>query len=234
MTSEPPDRLPPDSSGLPCEEAAITAAIKPATWAYAEGFVAESEAAARARARAEEVGVVSVGTGAGAALRLLAATLDARSVVEVGTGTGVSGLWLLAGMRRDGILTSVDIEAEHVRLARQGFTEAGVPHNRARLITGSAREVLPRLADASYDLVFCDGDKSEYPEDLEQALRLLRPGGVVAFDNALWHDRVPDPAQRDPETVAIRELGRTVRDDERLLPALLPVGDGLLVAVKRG
>jgi predicted O-methyltransferase YrrM len=215
------------------EEVAITAAIAPATWTYAEGFVVEDEVQIAARRRAEEVGVVPVGTGAGAALRVLAAAVDARSVVEVGTGTGVSGLWLLGGMRPDGVLTSVDIEAEHQRLAREAFTEAGVAHNRTRLITGAALDVLPRLADGGYDLVFCDGDKKEYTAYLEQALRLLRPGGLVAFDNALWHDRVPDPAQRDPETVAIRELGRAVREDETLVPALLPVGDGLLVAVRR-
>jgi predicted O-methyltransferase YrrM len=217
----------------PTEEVAITAAIAPATWTYAEGFVVEDEVQIAARRRAEEVGVVPVGTGAGAALRVLAAAVDARSVVEVGTGTGVSGLWLLGGMRSDGVLTSVDIEAEHQRLAREAFTEAGVAHNRTRLITGAALDVLPRLADGGYDLVFCDGDKKEYTAYLEQALRLLRPGGLVAFDNALWHDRVPDPAQRDPETVAIRELGRAVREDETLVPALLPVGDGLLVAVRR-
>jgi predicted O-methyltransferase YrrM len=81
--------------------------------------------------------------------------------------------------------------------------------------------------------VFCDADKKEYADYLEQALRLLRPGGVVAFDNALWHDRVADPTQRDEETTAIRELGRLVREDERLTSALLPAGDGLLAAVKR-
>jgi predicted O-methyltransferase YrrM len=215
------------------EEVAITATIAPATWTYAEGFVVEDEVQIAARRRAEEVGVVPVGTGAGAALRVLAAAVAARSVVEVGTGTGVSGLWLLGGMRSDGVLTSVDIEAEHQRLAREAFSEAGVAHNRTRLITGAALDVLPRLADGGYDLVFCDGDKKEYTAYLEQALRLLRPGGLVAFDNALWHDRVPDPAQRDPETVAIRELGRAVREDETLVPALLPVGDGLLVAVRR-
>ena len=74
-----------------------------------------------------------------------------------------------------------------------------------RLIPGAALEVLPRLTDGHYDLVFCDGDKHEYPQYLEQALRLLRSGGVVAFDNSLWHDRVADPAVRDADTVAIRE-----------------------------
>ena len=141
------------------------------------------------------------GSGAGAALRFLASVLDARAVVEVGTGTGVSGLWLLRGMRADGVLTTVDVEAEHQRLAKQTFTEAGIPAQRARTISGAALDVLPRLTDGHYDLVFCDGDKREYADYLTEALRLLRPGGVVVFDNALWHDRVADPAQRDEETV---------------------------------
>jgi predicted O-methyltransferase YrrM len=187
---------------------------------------------ASARARAAEVGVVSIGSGGGAALRFLASVTEARAVVEIGTGTGVSGLWLLRGMRPDGVLTTVDTEAEHQRLAKQTFAEAGIASQRVRLIPGAALDVVPRLTDGHYDLVFCDGDKVEYGEYLTEALRLLKPGGVVAFDNALWHDRVADPAQRDAETVAIRELGRTVRDHETLVPALLPVGDGLLVARK--
>ena len=158
--------------------------------------------------------------------------LEARAVVEIGTGTGVSGLWLLRGMRPDGVLTTVDTEAEHQRLAKQGFTEAGIASQRVRLIPGAALEVLPRLTDGHYDLVFCDGDKQEYSDYLTEALRLLRPGGVVAFDNALWHDKVADPAQRDAETVAIRELGRPCASTTSLVPALLPVGDGLLVAKK--
>lgn len=135
-------------------------------------------------------------------------------------------------MRADGVLTTVDVEAEHQRLAKQTFSEAGVPAQRARTIPGAALDVLPRLTDGHYDLVFCDGDKREYSDYLKEALRLLRPGGVVAFDNALWHDKVADSAQRDEETVAIRELGRTLVEAEGLLPVLLPVGDGLLAAKK--
>jgi len=176
--------------------------------------------------------VTPIGSGGGAALRFLASVLDARAVVEIGTGTGVSGLWLLRGMRADGVLTTVDIEAEHQRLARQSFHEAGIPNQRARTIAGAALDVLPRLTDGHYDLVFCDGDKTEYSAYLHEALRLLRPGGVVAFDNALWHDRVADPAQRDQDTVAIRDLVRTVVERDDLVPVLLPVGDGLLVAKK--
>jgi predicted O-methyltransferase YrrM len=205
---------------------------KSASWSYAEGFVAEDDVLAAARARADEVGVVAIGPGGGAALRFLASVIEARAVVEVGTGTGVSGLWLLRGMRPDGILTTVDIEAEHQRLARETFTEGGVAPQRARTIAGAALDVLPRLTDGHYDLVFCDGDKTEYAAYLKEALRLLRPGGVVAFDNALWHDRVADPAQRDEETVVIRDLGKEIAAHESLVPMLLPVGDGLLVAKK--
>ena len=192
----------------------------------------EDDLLAAARARAEEVGVVAIGSGAGAALRFLSSILEARAVVEIGTGTGVSGLWLLRGMAADGVLTSVDLEAEHQRLARETFTEAGVAPQRYRLIAGAALEVLPRLTDGHYDMVVCDAAKGEYAEYFGEALRLLRPGGLVAVDNALWHDKVADPAQRDPETVTIRQLGRTVREDDGLLPLLLPVGDGLLVARK--
>lgn len=187
---------------------------------------------ADARSRAEEVGVVAISPGGGAALRFLASVLDARAVVEIGTGTGVSGLYLLRGMRSDGVLTTVDIEAEHQRLAKQTFSDASITGHRARTISGAALDVLPRLTDGHYDLVFCDGDKREYDAYLDAALRLLRPGGVVAFDNALWHDKVADPSQRDEETVAIRDLGRRVAEHESLVPLLLPVGDGLLLAKK--
>ncbi|MEU5884902.1 O-methyltransferase [Spirillospora sp. NPDC047279] len=198
-----------------------------------EDFLPEDEPILNARRLGEEIGAVPIGPAGGAALRFLAAMIDARTVVEVGSGCGVSGIWLLRGMRKDGVLTSVDVEPEHQRLAKQAYVEAGLGTSRTRMIVGRALEVLPRLTDGAYDLVFCDAAKQEYPAYLEDALRLLRPGGVVAFDNATWHHRVADPDVRDPETAAIREVSRMVRDDERLVPLLLPVGDGLLCAVKR-
>ena len=117
------------------------------------------------------------------------------------------------------MLTSVDVEPEHQRLARKAFTEAGFAPNRYRLISGKALDVLPRLTDGAYDLVFCDADKQEYPAYLTAALRLLRPGGVVAFDNALWRRPGGRSRPTDPETVAIRDLAEQVRQDERLVPA---------------
>lgn len=151
-------------------------------------------------------------------------------MAEIGTGAGVSGLWLLRGLTADGVLTSVDREAEHQRLAREIFTDAGIAPQRFRLITGSALDVVPRLNSDGYDLVFIDGDKTEYSEYLTEAKRLVRPGGLIAFDNALWHDRVADPTQRDPDTTAIRAVLHEVANDDDLLPLLLPTGDGLLVA----
>jgi len=198
-----------------------------------ESWLDEDEPLRTARRHAEEIGgCVPIGAGGGMTLRFLAASLDAKAVVEVGTGCGTSGLWLLRGMRPDGVLTTVDIEPEHQRFARETFAAAGIAPNRFRLIRGQAGDVLPRLTDGGYDLVFIDADKSGYLDYYEQALRLLRPGGVVAFDNALRRDRVADLSVRDAETSTLRELLRAVRDDERLVPALLPVGDGLLVAAK--
>ena len=200
---------------------------------YAESFPVEDDVTTAARDRARELGCVPIGPAGAATLRVLAAATGARAVVEVGTGAGVSGLALLSGMTDDGVLTTVDIEGEHQRAAKEAFGEAGIATTRYRLINGSAAEVLPRLRDSAYDLVFVDADKTAYGVYFEQALRLLRPGGVMAFDNALWHDRVADPTQRDADTTTLRELCKTVRDDKRLIAALLPVSDGLLVAAKR-
>lgn len=206
---------------------------KPASWAYAEDFVTESEVVAAARRRGEELGCTPVGVGVGATLRMLAASVSARAVVEIGTGAGVSGLWLLEGMPDDGILTTIDLETEHQRAARDAYAAAGVTHQRTRVITGRALDVLDRMTDGAYDLVFVDGEKSEYPAYVTQAGRLLRRGGVMLVDNMLWHDKVADPAARDDVTRTLRDLGKSLRDDDHFTTSLLPVGDGLLVAVKR-
>jgi predicted O-methyltransferase YrrM len=198
---------------------------------WLDAWLPEDAALTAARSRAAEVGVPCIDAVTGSLLRLLAAAGAARAVVELGTGAGVSALWLLRGMRPDGVLTSVDPETEHQRLAKQSLIEAGYGSGRVRLIAGRALEVLPRLSDAAYDLVFCDALRSENSDYLAAALRLLRPGGVVVFAGALGDGRVADPSARDSETVALRELAKRVRDEERLTPALLPVGAGLLAAV---
>ncbi len=201
---------------------------------FAEAYVAEDLVLRTARSLAQEVGLDAVTPGVGATLRLLAAAGNARAVVEIGTGTGVSGVWLLRGMRPDGVLTTIDLESEHQRIARRIFLEAGYPAGRTRIITGRALDVLPRLADGVYDLVFVDSDVTEYGACVEAALRLLRPGGLLALSGALAGGRIGDPAARDLATVTIREVVKAVRESEDWVAALLPAGDGLLTAVRRG
>jgi predicted O-methyltransferase YrrM len=190
----------------------------------------EDEALSAARARAAEIGVAAVDASTGAVLRLLATSVGAKAAVELGTGAGVSTLWLLRGLTPDGVLTSVDSDGEHQRLAKASLADAGVPTGRVRLIQGRALEVLPRLSEAAYDLVFCDAARSENADYLGAALTLLRPGGLVVFAGALVGGKVAEPTARDAETVAMRELARLVRDEERLTAAMIPVGPGLLAA----
>jgi predicted O-methyltransferase YrrM len=208
-------------------------APKPASWAYTEEFVPESESAVAARGSGAPLGVSAIGRGPANVLTFLARVVQAKAVVEIGTGAGVSGLALFAGMQPEGILTSVDVEPGLQQAARRAFVSVGIPTQRFRLITGAALSVLPRLSDGAYDLVLVDGDLMEYPEYVEQGVRLLRHGGVLAVHHALLADRVADPAQTDEETESVRAALELVRDNEDLVTSLLPVGDGLLVAVKR-
>jgi predicted O-methyltransferase YrrM len=200
---------------------------------FVDSFITEDAVLTATRERGDELGCTPIGPAGAAALRFLAGALAARAVVEVGTGAGTSGLCLLRGMAPEGVLTSIDVEPEHQRAARQAFTEAGIPPTRYRLIMGQALHVLPRLTDRAYDLVFIDAAKHEYPRYLETGVRLLRPGGVIAFDNASGGDgKVSDLTQRDPSALALRALGTMVRSDETLIPLMLPLGDGLLLALR--
>ncbi|HET9257851.1 MAG TPA: O-methyltransferase [Pseudonocardiaceae bacterium] len=197
---------------------------------HVESFVTEDGALTASRERGEEMGCTPIGPAGAAALRFLAGVLAARAVVEVGTGTGTSGLCLLRGMATDGVLTSIDVEPEYQRAARQAFRQAGFPPSRYRLIIGRALEVLPRLTDSAYDLVFIDAAQHEYPRYLEVGTRLLRAGGVIAFNNALPNSQ---PTQyRDSSAAALRTLRTLVRNDDTLLPLMLPLGDGLLLALR--
>jgi predicted O-methyltransferase YrrM len=198
---------------------------------WLDAWLPEDAPLTAARSRAAGVGVPCGDPVTGSLLRLLAAASAARSVVELGTGAGVSAMWLLRGMTADGVLTTVDPETEHQRLAKQSLNEAGYGSGRVRLIAGEALNVLPRLSDGAYDLVFCDAVRSENLDYLAAAMRLLRPGGLVVFAGALAGGRVADPAARDAEAVSLRELTKAVREETRLTPALLPVGPGLLAAV---
>lgn len=208
-------------------------ADKSASWVHCEAYVPADDVILRATDRAQQLGCPALFPGVGALLQVVATSLRATAVVEIGTGAGVCGLWLLRGMSPDGVLTTIDAEAEHQRAAKTAFAEAGVPATRVRTITGRALDVLPRLTDGVYDLVVADGDPLELAEHVEQSLRLLRPGGMLAVLHALGGDRVPDPARRDEVTTALREVARILRADDRVAVAMVPSGDGVLLAARR-
>jgi predicted O-methyltransferase YrrM len=200
--------------------------------AHAEGSISEDALLAAARERAVDIGAGAVTPAVGALLSLLTKLSGGKAVAEVGTGAGVSGLWLLSGMSDDGVLTTIDIEPEYLRLAKQAFSEAGIGQSRTRLISGRAQEVLTRLADESYDLVFVDADPIDQPNYVVEGVRLLRHGGVIVVHRAALGGRAGDPAARDADVAAVREAARLIAEDERLTPALVPLGDGILAAVR--
>ncbi|CAM3720503.1 MULTISPECIES: O-methyltransferase [Tsukamurella] len=208
------------------------AAATSALVTYAENAIVEDEAMASARERAADLGVDAVAPSVGALLSVLAAAGGAKSVVEVGTGAGISGLWLLSGMRPDSVLTTIETEPEFQAAAKIGFQQAGVAPNRTRLINGHALDVLPRLADAAYDLIFIDGEPVDHPRYVADAVRLLRPGGVLVVNLGDAGYRVPDPNAVDDEAIAAREATQLIAADESLLPVVLPLAGGLVAAAK--
>ncbi|ONI63969.1 O-methyltransferase [Okibacterium fritillariae] len=201
-------------------------------WKYADQIVNEAEPIARARRHALEMGIEPISPAVGAQSALIAAATNAQNIVEIGTGTGVSGLWLLSASPR-AVLTSIEAETELQSVARQSFTDAGIAPNRVRLITGRALDVLPRMNENSYDIVFVDGDPAQVIENVEHGLRLVRPGGTVLVPRALWRGRVSDPAQRDEVTTSFRTLVQEIAASDAVVAALSPVGDGLLQLTTR-
>ena len=202
-------------------------AEKDLSWKFAEEFVVESEHIASARAHSLEHGVEPVSPAQGAQLAVIAAATNAKSLIEIGTGFGVSGLWMLTGAP-EATLTSIDLEVEFQQAARRAFADFGIPANRARLIAGRALEVLPRMNEASYDVVLVDADPGPIIEYVEHALRLVRVGGTVLVPHALWRGRVADPAQRDDTVADFRTLLTETAQSPAVLSALSLAGDGLL------
>jgi predicted O-methyltransferase YrrM len=203
------------------------------SWKFAEEFVPEPETAATARQHSVEQGVEAVSPAVGAQLSVLAAATGALNIVEIGTGLGVSGLWMLEGAP-GAMLTSIDTEAEYHEAAREFFSEAGHPPARVRLIGGRAIDVLPRMNDRAYDLVLVDADPENVLAYVEHGLRLVRRGGVVAVPHALWRGRVADPAQRDDRVADFRALLTATTESRGTAAALSIAGDGLLQLVSLG
>ena len=205
---------------------------KISSWKFTEDFVSESPAIIEARARAEELGIECVTPSVGSHLALIASALGAKAIVEAGTGAGVSGLWILSASE-DSVLATIDSHPEFQLAAKMAFKDARISPLRTRVISGKATEVMSNMADAAYDLVFLDAERGDLEDQLRQASRLLRPGGVVAISHALWRERGPEPAMRDEATVIYRDVLRLFSTQQDFISALSPVGDGLLMASKR-
>jgi predicted O-methyltransferase YrrM len=200
---------------------------------FAESFILENPVKAAARARGLEVGTVDFTPGTGAYLRYLAHQLSAQSVVEVGTGSGVGSLWLLEGIINSGTLTSIDDEMEHSAIAKLAFADADIPQSRYRLITNSVMDVMTKLTDRAYDLVVYRHNPEDLAFAISESHRVLRSGGTLVIDNFFGGAKVQDPAQRDAKTIALREAGKLIKaDTNSWMSALIPTGDGLLLATK--
>ena len=204
---------------------------KQLSWKYAEEFVVERADIALARQHSLELGVEPVSPSMGAQLAVIAAASAATSIIEIGTGLGVSGMWLLSGAP-DAVLTTIDSELDYQQQARKAFLDAGIAANRIRLIGGRAAEVLPRMNEGTYDVVFIDADPASVIEYVEHGLRMVRPGGTVLVAHALWRGRVADPAQRDDTVAGFRLLLKEIAASDAVISALSPVGDGLLQLTK--
>lgn len=207
-------------------------ADKITSWKFTEEFNSEGEAFRRARVRADELGIECITSSVGAQLAVLVSALGAKAIVEAGTGAGVSGLWLLSGSN-DAVLATIDSEAEYQVAAKQAFADAKIAPTRTRVIHGRAVDVMSNMADAAYDLVFLDAERETLEAQVREATRMLRPGGVLAVAHALWRDRVPDPAMRDEATSTYRTVLGYFENNDDFVTALVPSGDGLLIASKR-
>jgi predicted O-methyltransferase YrrM len=207
---------------------------------YVNGFISK-ETPVQARLRAETASLpearMQIGPDQGALLALLIHLLGARRALEVGTFTGYSALAVASALPPDGRLITCDVSEEWTAIARRYWQEAGVA-GRIDLRLGPATETLAGLlrdgGAETFDFAFIDADKESYDAYYEACLRLLRPGGLIAVDNVLWSGAVADPSAVDAETEAIRALNRKVRDDSRVEACLLTVGDGVMLARKRG
>lgn len=193
--------------------------------------IVEPSTIARARAHAVELGAAPVSPIVGSQIAVLAAATNARSIVEIGTGAGVSGLWLLRGAP-GAVLTSIDNEPEHLAAARQAFADARVPATRARFISGRAADVLPRMNESSYDIVLVDADPDNVIEYVEHGLRLARNGGMVLVPRVLAGGRVADPVQRDAVTSAYRSLIQETQESAAVLATVSASGEGLLQLIR--
>ena len=198
---------------------------------FAESFANEDYFMQEARRNGQEISASDPTPAVGKFLKFSVNLLNAKSVVEIGTGSGVGGLWLLSGMPSDAVLTTIDSEREHSKIAKTIFDEADIAPTRYRIITGKLIEVIGKLADNSYDLIVIRPALDLF-DMVHESYRLLKSGGLLVIDQALSGGKVADPTQRDFETIARRDSIKAIKEDSRWSSSLIPIGGGALLARK--
>jgi predicted O-methyltransferase YrrM len=171
----------------------------------------------------------------GQLLGFLVSLIGAHSVVEVGCFTGYGTLSMALALPPGGRITTLDVNDDWASIGRRYWREAGVDE-RIEFISGlagdSLRALIDRRGEESADLVYVDADKKGYDDYYEQAMRLVRRGGVIALDNMLWGGSVADESDMSRQAVSLRTLNSKIHDDERVAPVMVPIGDGLVLARK--
>lgn len=201
--------------------------------AYAESFVAEDFYMQQARRNGTEVGAIDPTAAVGNLIKFLINYSKSKSIVEIGTGSGVGGLWIFAGLNSEGVLTTIDTEREFSKIAKNIFQDAEIPATSYRIITGNIVEVVDKLADNNYDFVVARCSL-ELPDMVHAAARLLKVGGVFLIDAVMSGGKVADATARDSESIARRDAIKLIQEDKRWNSTLLPIGAGVLVAHKLG
>jgi predicted O-methyltransferase YrrM len=197
-------------------------------------FSAEDELLASLREEADRTGLppIAISADEGRLLQVLLTAIHARRVLEVGTLGGYSAICMARALPPDGRLLTIEIEPNHAEFARKYIARAS-QSDRIEVRVGRALDVLPALDGERFDAMFLDADKEPLPTYFEWALRLVRPGGLIIADNALWGGRVFDGETDDEKTRAVREFNRRMSSDPRVLGIIVPTHDGVAVAVVR-
>lgn len=195
-------------------------------------FARDDDVLAALREAADREGLppISISAVTGRLLQILLCAVRAERVLEVGTLGGYSGIWMARALPASGRLVTIELDERHAEFARGYFARAGL-ESRIDLRVGRALDVLPAFDGERFDAIFLDADKEPLPTYFDWALRLLRPGGLLIADNALWGGRVLDPETADEGTRGIREFNRRLASDQRVTGTIVPVGDGVAVAV---
>ena len=197
--------------------------------------IPEDETLRDLRARAEKAGIppIHIAPEQAAFMQILLRAARVKEVVEVGTLAGYSAIALARALPEDGRLTTIELDRQHYEFATDAFARSDVGA-RITAIHGAGMEVLPRLPDDSADAAFLDADKASYAQYLEESLRIVRKGGLILVDNAFAFGQLFDETPTDPEANAIKAFNDQIAADPRLQAVILPVGDGLWLAIRRG